>query len=227
MISDSTHRRGFLGRAAAGIVGALSVPRLLEATTEVQASDPDAWLAKLTAPHRCFFDSPKHGDGLPQIHVFNYINTYQRAYNVPNTAINTVFTAYGPPGVPSTMGLAWNDAMWAKYKVGEQIGLKDASGNFITNNVFFRPKAGDPVLFNGSVTVASLENLQKLGTVIIMCNNAFMAWVGYLAGKGLGTAADIEKEIRANLLPGVVTVPAMVIAIEKAQGKGIAYNKQG
>ena len=52
MIGDSTHRRGFLGRAAAGIVGALSVPRLLEATTEAQAGDPDAWLAKLTAPHR-------------------------------------------------------------------------------------------------------------------------------------------------------------------------------
>ena len=226
MIGDSTHRRGFLGRAAASIVGALSVPRLLEAGTEVQAGDPDAWLAKLTAPHRCLFDAAKHGDGLPQIHVLNYITTYQKAYNVPNSAVNTVFTAYGAPGGPATIGLAWNDAMWAKYKVGEQIGLKDSAGKFITTNVFNRPKAGDPILFNGSVAAASLEALQKLGTVIIMCNNAFMAWVGYLSGKGLGSAADIEKDIRANLLPGVVTVPAMVIAIEKAQGKGIAYNKQ-
>ena len=226
MIGDSTHRRGFLGRAAAGIVGALSVPRLLEASTGVQASDPDAWLAKLTAPHRCFFDASQHGGGLPQIHVLNYINTYQKAYNVPNSAVNTVFTAYGAPGGPATMGLAWNDAMWAKYKVGEQIGLKDSAGKFITTNVFNRPKAGDPILFNGSVAAASLENLQKLGTVVLMCNNAFMAWVGYLAGKGLGTAADIEKDIRANLLPGVVTVPAMVIAIEKAQEAGIKYNRQ-
>ena len=107
------------------------------------------------------------------------------------------------------------------------VGLKDSSGKFITNNVFYRPKAGDPVLFNGAIVVASLENLQKLGTTVIMCNNAFMAWVGYLAGKGFGTAADIEKELRANLIPGAVTVPAMVIAIEKAQGKGVAYNKQG
>jgi hypothetical protein len=226
MIGDSTHRRGFLGRAAASIVGALSVPRLLEASGEDQGSDPDAWLAKLTAPHRCFFDSPKHGDGLPQIHVFNYINTYQQAYKVPSSSVNTIFTCYGPPG-PSTMTLGWNDAMWAKYKVGEQIGLKDSSGQFITRNVFNQPQAGDPVLFNGAVKVASLENLQKLGTTIIMCNNALMAWVGYLAGKGFGTAADIEKDLRANLLPGVVVVPAMVIAIEKAQGKGIAYNKQG
>jgi len=226
MIGDSTHRRGFLGRTAASIVGALSVPKLLEGETVVQASDPDAWLAKLTAPHRCLFDSPKHGDGLPQIHVFNYINTYKQAYNVPNTSINTVFTCYGPPG-PVTMPICWNDAMWAKYKVGEQIGLKDSSGNFVTNNVFFRPKSGDPVLFNGAIAVAGLENLQKLGTTVIMCNNAFMAWVGYLAGKGFGTAVEVEKELRANLVPGTVIVPAMVIAIEKAQSKGIAYNKQG
>ena len=226
MIGDSTHRRGFLGRTAASIVGALSVPKLLEGETVVQASDPDAWLAKLTAPHRCLFDSPKHGDGLPQIHVFNYINTYKQAYNVPNTSINTVFTCYGPPG-PVTMPICWNDAMWAKYKVGEQIGLKDSSGNFVTSNVFFRPKSGDPVLFNGAIAVAGLENLQKLGTTVIMCNNAFMAWVGYLAGKGFGTAVEVEKELRANLVPGTVIVPAMVIAIEKAQSKGIAYNKQG
>ena len=35
-----------------------------------------------------------------------------------------------------------------------------------------------------------------------------------------------EKELRANLLPGVTIVPAMVIAIEKAQEAGIRYNRQ-
>lgn len=228
MIGDSTHRRGFLGRAAAGVVGALSLPRLLEGSTEVQGTDPDAWLGKLTAPHRCLFDASRHGDGLPQIHILNYINTYKNAYNVPASAINAVFTCYGAPGGPATMPLCWNDAMWAKYKVGEVIGLKDPTGQFVTNNVFYRPTANDKeVFFGGAVLPAGLENLQKLGTTVIMCNNAFMAWVGFLAGKGMGTAADIEKELRANLVPGTVTVPAMVIAIEKAQGKGIAYNKQG
>jgi hypothetical protein len=54
-----------------------------------------------------------------------------------------------------------------------------------------------------------------------------MMWVGYLSGSGTkGNPADIERDIRANLLPGVVTVPAMVIAIEKVQGRGIAYNRQ-
>jgi len=60
-----------------------------------------------------------------------------------------------------------------------------------------------------------------------MCNNAFVAWMGFLSGSGTrGNAAEIERDIRANLIPGVITVPAMVIAIEKAQGTGIAYNRQ-
>lgn len=227
MNDETTHRRGFLGKAALGIVGAMAVPRILEASGGIQAADPDAWLGKLTAAHRCLFDAGNHGAGLPQIHILNYINTYKTAYNVPASAINTVFTCYGAPGGPATMPICWNDAMWAKYKVGELIGLKDSAGTFVTNNIFFRPKQGDPVFFGGAILPAGLENLQKLGTMVLMCNNAFMAWVGFMAGKGMGAAPDIEKEIRANLVPGTVTVPAMVIAIEKAQGKGIAYNKQG
>jgi hypothetical protein len=38
--------------------------------------------------------------------------------------------------------------------------------------------------------------------------------------------ADIDKELRANLLPGVTIVRAMVIAIEQAQAAGIRYNRQ-
>ena len=41
-----------------------------------------------------------------------------------------------------------------------------------------------------------------------------------------GEGADIDKELRANLLPGVTIVPAMVIAIDKAQEAGIKYNRQ-
>jgi hypothetical protein len=36
----------------------------------------------------------------------------------------------------------------------------------------------------------------------------------------------LDKDLRANLLPGVTIVPAMVIAIDKAQEAGIKYNRQ-
>lgn len=224
----NTHRRGFLGRVAAGVLAMAAVPELGRAASpgrEEQGANPDAWLDRMTGKHRQFFDAPQHQDGLAQIHVFNYLNTYKTVYGAKPGEVNAVFTCYGAPGA-ATMPLAWNDAMWAKYRVGELIGLKGADGKPTTRNMLWRYQAGDPVLFGGMAAAAALENLGGMGTTILMCNNAFMAWVGWMASQGRGNAADIEKDIRANLNPGVITVPAMVIAIEKAQGRGIAYNRQ-
>lgn len=224
-----TPRRGFLARlagAAAAFTAGSGLDRSL-AAEPAQASPHDAWLNTLTGTHRCFFDAPLHGDGMPQIHVMNYINTYKSAYGEPASRVNTVLTCYGAPGKPSTMPLAWNNAMWEKYKIGEILNLTDPVTKAPSKrNMFFRPRSGDPILVSGAMAAAGLENLQAQGTLLLMCNNAFMMWVAFLSNNGQRNASDIEREIRANLLPGVVTVPAMVIAIEKAQGKGIAYNRQ-
>jgi len=47
-----------------------------------------------------------------------------------------------------------------------------------------------------------------------------------LEARGKGKMAEIQKDLEGNLLPGVTIVPAMVIAIEKAQGARIRYNRQ-
>jgi hypothetical protein len=65
-----------------------------------------------------------------------------------------------------------------------------------------------------------------MGTKFILCANALGIWCLELEARGKGKAADLEKELRANVLPGVTIVPAMVIAIEKAQEAGIRYNRQ-
>ena len=71
-----------------------------------------------------------------------------------------------------------------------------------------------------------IENLQKMGTKFVLCANALGIWCLELEARGKGKAADIDKELRSNLLPGVTIVPAMVIAIDKAQEAGIKYNRQ-
>jgi intracellular sulfur oxidation DsrE/DsrF family protein len=71
-----------------------------------------------------------------------------------------------------------------------------------------------------------IENLQKMGARFLLCANALKGWCLELEARGKGKAPDIENELRTNLLPGVTIVPAMVIAIEKAQGAGITYNRQ-
>jgi intracellular sulfur oxidation DsrE/DsrF family protein len=65
-----------------------------------------------------------------------------------------------------------------------------------------------------------------MGTKFILCNNALGLWTLELEARGKGTAAAIDKELRANLVPGVTIVPAMVQAIEQAQAAGLSYNRQ-
>lgn len=225
-----TPRRGFLARLAgtAAAIGAGSALPGSLAAAETQASPYDKWMDGLTGRHRCLFDAPLHGEGLPLIHMYNYISTYQKAYQEGSQTVNAVGTFYGPPGGLASMPLAWNDVVWEKYKIGELLKLNDPVTKAPSKrNLFYRPRAGDPVLGSGAFAIAGIENLQRLGATFLMCNNAFMMWMGFLSGSGTkGNAAEIERDIRPNLIPGVVTVPAMVIAIEKAQGKGIAYNRQ-
>jgi hypothetical protein len=226
---DSTPRRGFLTRlagaaAALGAGGAAGGGRL----AAQQVSPHDRWLTALNARHRCLFDFPAHQGGVPLIHMYNFIDTYRRAYDEPASTCNVIGTCYGAPGATASMPLAWNDGVWDKYRIGEILELTDPVTRApARRNMFFRPRSGDPVLRNATVPGASMEALTRSGAVFLMCNNAFLAWMGFLSGAGTkGNPADIERDIRSNLLPGVVTVPGIVIAIEKAQAAGIAYNRQ-
>lgn len=226
------HRRSFLAGTAGAAVALGAVPRVAGSVAAEsplqQPASPDLWLSRMTAPHRCFFDFTSHAEGAPLMLMWNYINTYREAYGQAATTINAIGSFYGAPGGGASIPLAWNDVVWEKYRIGELMNLVDPGTRAPTKrNLFFRPRAGDPVFLNGAVIAAGIENLQRMGATFLMCNNAFRAWMAFLSGNGTkGNAAEIEREIRANLLPGVIPVPAMVIAIEKAQEKGIAYKRQ-
>jgi hypothetical protein len=239
--SDLSHRRKFLGRilgavAAAGLTGTVEAEAQNRAPA-APATAPDAWINEVKGTHRCLFDFPQHKNGVPLLHILNYIHTYEQAYKAAPGSVGAVGTLYGI-GTQSSIPLAFNDAMWAKYGLGEYTGLKDASGKAYTRNVFYRPtKADAHLLMQGFQTPnipemldampgLGIENLQKMGTKFLLCNNAFAGWCFELQARQKGKADAIQKELAANLLPGVTIVPAMVIAIEKAQAAGIRYNRQ-
>jgi len=75
--------------------------------------------------------------------------------------------------------------------------------------------------FGDFMALMSIESLRKMGTKFILCNNALEAWCLELEARGKGKMAGILADLKANTLPGVTIVPAMVIAIEKAQVAGI------
>jgi intracellular sulfur oxidation DsrE/DsrF family protein len=234
--SDTTHRRGFLRRVV-GAAAAASASIVGEGAVAAQGSGPDDWIKEVKGTHRCFFDFPQHKNGLTLLHVFNYLNTYSVAYKAGPGQAGAVGTFYGI-GSQASIPFAFNDAMWAKYQLGEYTALKDAAGKAYTRNVFYRPTKDDlHLLMQGiqSPTIPAfaevmpglgIENLQKMGTKFLLCANALHGWCLELDARGKGKAPEIQKDLEANLLPGVTIVPAMVIAIEKAQAAGIRYNRQ-
>jgi hypothetical protein len=234
--AQNAHRRRFLG----GMVGAVAAAGLPVAGARVAAaaqSTHDDWISEVKGTHRCLFDFPRHMNGVGLLHILNYINTYNTAYKTTPGQVGAVGTLYSV-GTQSSIALGFNDAMWAKYELGAYLGLKDASGTPYTRNVFNQPTAKDVHLllaafqtpnipFVADVMPAiGIESLQKMGAKFIMCGNALGLWCLELEARGKGKAAEIEKDLRANLLPNVTIVPAMVIAIEKAQEAGIRYNRQ-
>ncbi len=241
LTQEMTPRRGFFGRVL-GTVAAATAAGLTGATesaaqTRPAATGPDAWLNEVKGTHRCLFDFPQHKNGAPLLHILNYLNTYHEAYKSAPGTVSAVGTFYSI-GTQASIPLAFSDDMWAKYQLGDYTGLKDSSGRAYTRNVLYRPTAADAVvLISGfqtpnipeladAVPAIGIESLQKMGTKFLLCANALGAWCLELQARGKGKADEIQKDLTAHMLPGVTMVPAMVIAIEKAQAAGIRYNRQ-
>src|SRR5262249_62034100 len=98
----------------------------------------DSWITEVKGTHRCLFDFPKHMNGFPLVPMLNSLNTYSTAYKTTAGQVGAAGTFYGVGGA-SSIPLAFNDSIWAKYELGAYTGLKDAEGRPYTRNVFNRP----------------------------------------------------------------------------------------
>jgi hypothetical protein len=234
---EQTPRRGFLGRVIGAAAAAVSAPLVGARAAFAQAPTTDDWTKDVKGTHRCLFDFPQMNNGMPLLHILNYLNTYREAFKTTPGSVGAVGTFYSL-GPRASIPFAFNDAMWKKYELGAYTGLKDASGKPYERNPFWMSTKDELHLLMAAANTPTLaplaeampalgiQSLQQMGTKFLLCNNAFGGWCIELEARGKGKMADLDKELRANLLPGVTVVPAMVIAIEQAQGAGIRYNRQ-
>ena len=227
--TDTKSRRKFLGKML-GAATAASLPLAKMSTAAAQEGGHDEWLNGITGNHKCLFDFPAHKRGSGLVHIYNHISTYQAAYGAEISDISTVGTLYSVGG-DSSIPMAFTDDMWAKYKFGEYLSLDDPqTGKPAVRNLFYKTMDGDELPRVGTIGPfpdASISALQaNMGTTFLLCNNAAIALGMDLDRLGFGAAADITAELKANAMPDIHLVPAMVIAIEKAQSAGISYNKQ-
>ena len=144
--------------------------------------------------------------------VGNYLDAWRDVYHLEYPHINTVVGIAGS-GFPINV----NDAIWAKYKVGEKWQIPDGEGKSTADhNVFLEAPASD-------TKRASVRGLQARGTIFTQCNNALRYIATEFALATHDTFDNVYAELVAGLNPGVRLVPANTMLIGLAQEHGCAY----
>lgn len=212
MFSSKQHRRGFLG-SMAGLL-ALAPGSPLQA--QGNASPHDAWLEGLNGKHRQFFDVGHIDEGAPLRRVHNFLATYASAYGLEERDVNAVFGAHG-----AAVAFLLDDAAWMRFGLGRLYGVNDAStGSPASRNPFVHARA--PMSLHPDSGVA---RLQERGVRFLMCRNTLTALASHLTGSG--DAEAVLGELTRRRLPGVIVVPAMLIAGNRAQEAGLTYAALG
>ncbi len=212
ILNSKTARRGFLGRIAAFAAGlTVAAPAGLAAKTTSRDSSPDpaldAWFGRIKGKHRMVFDAPEPNNGMPAIWPRVYLNTMAATYPGETTAVVILRHA--------GLGLALNDAMWSKYKLGETFNVKEGDTPATRN-----PYAS---ITNLPIPGLGIAELLKSGVLVGACDVALTVYSSGAAKKmGLDPAA-VKKEWIAGLLPGIQLVPSGVLGVARSQELGCNY----
>ena len=99
-------------------------------------------------------------------------NGYQFGYGIAPGSIAMVACLHGYANA-----FAYNDAIWAKYKIGEAFGFKDPSGNVVATNIFYHARSqptttADPNDGESMYQDGTLEALQRRGLNVLVCHTA-------------------------------------------------------
>jgi len=209
--ASSHPRRRFIGRAAAALaafgVGLPSVALAEDVLTAGAAdSEHDAWMKPLKGKHRQFFhDLTAHDRSM--LMANNYLDAYAEAFGAKPGEANAVIGVHG-----NALALGFNDAAWAKYAMGKSVSVIDpATKEPAVRNIFAT---------GGRLTV---DASQKRGIVFLMCNTALRLRAQALVAERGETFEAIYEDLKASRIPGVLLVPAMVVAINRAQEAGFTY----
>ncbi|HWE44196.1 MAG TPA: hypothetical protein VG432_16970 [Gemmatimonadaceae bacterium] len=220
-LTNATPRRGFLGRLAtiaAPIVGySLFGTRDLAAAVPRPGSGPDmGWLDNLKGKHKTAFDADNHKNGAALVQAKNFLDAWQNSFGVPQSEVNLIMAVRGT-GIP----LVLTDEMWAKYKIGEQYGITDpATKAPSVRNLYIDAN----LQVNGPVNKdQTVEALRKRGVVFLICMNTIAGATKKLVAAGMGTSEQVHGALVNGIIPGVIKVPAMVVAFTQMQERHVAY----
>lgn len=217
---NSNSRRNFLGKIALGsAVGGFSGlmnPAIGGSLNESKISmhEADEWFKKIKGSHRVVYDGSTPHDGFPIIWNWVFYLTNNQT-DSPDSDI-TAMTVLRHSGI----GFALEDRLWAKYKLGEALGVKDPqTGEPSLRNPYYDPKPGDFPM----PQIQGIKGLQERGAMFCVCGLAIQVNSGAIASAMNLDAEEVTKDMMSGVLPGIQVVPSGVWALGRAQEHGCAY----
>ena len=216
MSSYQSSRRSFVAHVAALVGATAFLPGRSRAEPVVAPGDElEPWLTALHGKHRQLFHSHENfANGIFYARAFK--TEYPKKYGVMPVDVDSVLAAHGKTGV-----VTYTDAAWEKYGLGKMFDVKESpkSDKIATRNIFLTAMDEEN---------PGVEDALNAGVVVLSCHNALLEMARALAKeKKFGSVDEIERDLIASLVPRVVLVPAMVIAIQRAQKQGCAYQYTG
>ena len=164
------------------------------------------------ARHKAVFDCAEVADGLALTNAVTYMAGWKDVYNTPDADLGVVVVIRH-----RAVQMVLNDSIWERWKIGEQLNVKDA-GQPATRNTF----AGRPASDGGPGRGAggTLIGLMERGAVILACNLALMRSAGQFA-TAMGMPVDEARKLFIDsLVPGVIRQTNGVFAVTRSQEAG-------
>lgn len=219
--------------SAFGMLGAWNLSQAAARPPDYGAPIYDAAL-KATGGVKGVFQSPaidarlmdgKEVNHLLLLQLRNWLNSFELAYKMDPADLHTVVATYASANV-----LTYGDAIWRKYRLGEKYDLTDpVTGKAAVRNLFWPSRFSadappDPAPTGSIYQDSGIEALQKRGTVFLTCTNSLMGHAAAAVADGRAPAgmdaAAVAADIRANLIPNAVVVPAVVGEVSLCQQAG-------
>lgn len=210
-------RRAFLGKLAAGAAGVAGLSFVagidpVAAWAQARANgapDGEHWLDGLKGTHKQLVDAYQPNEGFPFAFVYSF-----QVVQPPPAQVGTVMVLRH-----FAMPFALNDAMWAKYKIGEGIKFMDPAAKApAMKNLMYKAKPGSLPIDD-----IAIDKLMAKGTIFGACNVALQFLSAEFAPNAKVTKEVAAKEWAANLIPGIPLIPSGTWGVNRAQEKGCTY----
>ena len=230
---QTTDRREFLGTLATGAaaigLSTLVTPLKLNAEPAMATepiSEADAWFAKVKGKHKIVFDATRPHEIMPFV--------WPRIFLITNSSTGSQESDCGVVVVlrHEAIGYAFEDRLWEKYKfaelfkagdVGPAFQAADAATAANVRNPFWKPKPGDFKAPGFGPVAIGINDLQASGVMFCVCNAAMTVFSNVVAMQTKMDPAEVMKDWKAGLLPGIQIVPSGVWAVGRAQEHGCTY----